>query len=270
MARAAILGMIGAAAALHIPNHPATPYIARNGFAVLPRPAQVTAALVDETRAHILRRLDLLRETARRKHGSDCDLRFHEVASRQPHRFDVRACDEVEGPGWKELEAAVLETATDVLPRLSSTKPPRITAAGCVISEPGCAPQHYHADGPHPDAAGLYNCFVPLVDVPAEGDGTAFWIGSHMDEKLARAAAAKRLDGLNLDDIEVAPAVDAGNLLFFDYRVVHRGLAAHDRVRPVAYFTISTRDDDVKDDWNWSGERLLDGPEDLRPEGSQG
>ena len=38
-----------------------------------------------------------------------------------------------------------------------------------------------------------------------------------------------------------------------------------------AYFTISTREDDVKDDLNWSGERLLDGPEDgLRSVGSQG
>ena len=68
----------------------------------------------------------------------------------------------------------------------------------------------------------------------------------------------------------VSLAGSKGDAIIFDYRVVHRGLAAHDRVRPVAYFTISTRDDDVKDDWNWSGERLLDGPEDLRPEGSQG
>jgi ectoine hydroxylase-related dioxygenase (phytanoyl-CoA dioxygenase family) len=136
---------------------------------------------------------------------------------------------------------------------------PRIAGAGAVVARPGAAAQHLHADGPHPDAAGMYHFFVPLVDVEADGDGTALWPGSHLTYEAAASAAAynagRPFDG-DAPDL-VSPPMRRGSMLAFDYRVVHRGNPAGDRVRPVAYFVVNTRDDDAEDTWNWSADSLL-------------
>ena len=144
-----------------------------------------------------------------------------------------------------------------MLPR-AGTRPPRVEYAGAVVSEPGATAQKLHADGP-PSSAGLYTVFVPLVDVPKDGDGTAFWPGSHASPSCLRAAAAfnaARFGDLPPDFELVAPGVARGSLLAFDYRVLHAGNPCA-RHRPVAYFVVNTRDDAVDDAWNWAPERLL-------------
>ena len=65
---------------------------------------------------------------------------------------------------------------------------------------------------------------MPLVDVPQDGDGTAFWPGSHASPSCLRAAAAfnaAKFEELPPDFELVAPGVARGSLLAFDYRVLH-------------------------------------------------
>ena len=130
--------------------------------------------------------------------------------------------------------------------------------------EPGATAQKLHADGP-PSSSGLYTVFVPLVDVPKDGDGTAFWPGSHASPSCLRAAAAFnaarfRGSASRLREL-VAPGVARGSLLAFDYRVLHAGNPCA-RHRPVAYLPSSTR---ATTPWarrvNWAPERC-------RPRGS--
>ena len=226
----------------------------RDGFAVL-ETTLLTPPILNEARDFVLTRHSDLIEAAS-KRGADLDrLDFYEIASRNPGRFDLRL-DDARPAVWNTLEEAVLD-ASYKLPR-AGTRPPRVEYAGAVVSEPGATAQKLHADGP-PSSQGLYTVFVPLVDVPQDGDGTAFWPGSHASPAKLRAAAAfnaARFDELPPDFELVAPGVARGSLLAFDYRVLHAGNPCA-RHRPVAYFVVNTRDDAVDDAWNWAPERLL-------------
>ena len=105
-----------------------------------------------------------------------------------------------------------------------------ISMYGCVISEPGAPNQGFHRDGA---AHGAWNIFVPLVDVDCINGATQFQPGSHRLEDV-------RFD---VDDSELfTPKVHAGDLLIFDYRTVHRGLANRSLARrPIAYIVRSER-----------------------------
>ena len=225
----------------------------RDGFAVL----ETTLAphVLDAAHEFVMKRHAKL-VAAAAKRGANLDrLDFYEIASRNPGRFDLRL-DEEKPAVWSTLEAAVLD-ASYKLPR-AGTRPPRVEYAGAVVSEPGATAQKLHADGP-PSSVGLYTVFVPLVDVPQDGDGTAFWPGSHASPaKLSAAAAfnAAKFEELPPDFELVAPGVARGSLLAFDYRVLHAGNPCA-RHRPVAYLVVNTRDDAVDDAWNWAPERLL-------------
>jgi len=228
----------------------------RDGFAVLEAPL-LTTKILDAAHDFVLARHSTLIEAAS-KRGSNLDrLDFYEIASRNPGRFDLRL--HKKPAVWTTLEEAVLDAALK-LPRAGSNLP-RIEYAGAVVSEPGATAQKLHADGP-PSSIGLYTVFVPLVDVPENGDCTAFWPGSHASPEKLRAAAtfnAARFEELPIDFELVAPGVRRGSILAFDYRVLHAGNPCQ-RHRPVAYFVVNTRDDAVDDAWNWASERLL--PED--------
>ena len=226
----------------------------RDGFAVLE--TQLAPHILNEARDFVLARHSDLIEAASKRRGANLDrLDFYEIASRNPGRFDLRL-DDAKPAVWATLEAAVLD-ASYKLPR-AGTRPPRVEYAGAVVSEPGATAQKLHADGP-PSSVGLYTVFVPLVDVPQDGDGTAFWPGSHASPSCLRAAAAfnaAKFEELPPDFELVAPGVARGSLLAFDYRVLHAGNPCA-RHRPVAYFVVNTRDDAVDDAWNWAPERLL-------------
>ena len=225
----------------------------RDGFAVL-ETTLLTPHILNEARDFVLARHATLIEAAS-KRGADLDrLDFYEIASRNPGRFDLRL--DAKPAVWNTLEEAVLDASLK-LPR-AGTRPPRVEYAGAVVSEPGATAQKLHADGP-PSSRGLYTVFVPLVDVPQDGDGTAFWPGSHASPSCLRAAAAfnaAKFEELPPDFELVAPGVARGSLLAFDYRVLHAGNPCA-RHRPVAYFVVNTRDDAVDDAWNWAPERLL-------------
>ena len=104
--------------------------------------------------------------------------------------------------------------------------------AGCVTSVPSASAQSWHSDGGEP---GMFNVFVPLVDLTRSNGPTELQPGSH---RLDLAEAAPGLDEQGEGDERswVAPLLKAGDILIFDYRIRHRGLPNDSTSnRPVAY-----------------------------------
>ena len=122
----------------------------------------------------------------------------------------------------REALAAVVRRAPSESRFSGVSQPPM---AGCVISLPSASAQAWHSDGAEP---GLYNVFVPLVSLTLANGPTELRPATHHHEGTARGHVAPRM----------APLVRAGELLLFDYRVRHRGLANDCKEpRPVAYLT---------------------------------
>ena len=196
-------------------------------------------------------RLDeLLGRVLRRGVEPSDEFRFREVVHREGLRYDVpiewtctdrwgRANDAVDDDD--DAKAAFvrafsrLHVATDVVARaalaavVSRVADKRfpsvgeVPKAGCVISHPRASAQTWHSDGDEP---GLFNAFVPLLSLTAANGPTELLPGTHLGTRGGSV------------EPRTAPLVQAGELLLFDYRVRHRGLAnGSDEPRPVAYVT---------------------------------
>jgi len=174
---------------------------------------------------------------------------FEEIAHRSRKRYDLQldlrrsAASET----WEQMSQCSATWALHILrtlPWMSAPEP--AVQAGLITSLDGAGPQLFHADGSH---LGVYSVFVPLVDV-ARGTGTDFWPGSHVDSSLAALAPkdGKLCDALErrVADMEadglghvVQPSLRAGDMLLYDYRVVHRGGANPEggAPRPIFYST---------------------------------
>jgi len=112
--------------------------------------------------------------------------------------------------------------AAGAQPLRGVTAPP---IAGCVVSMPAASAQEWHSDGAE---EGLYNVFVPLVPLTPRNGPTELRPGSHLWGGNTWGHVAPRL----------APLLGAGDVLIFDYRLRHRGLANNSsRQRAVAYVT---------------------------------
>ena len=106
---------------------------------------------------------------------------------------------------------------------------------GVVTSLPGAPAQQFHADGPR----GIVTVFVPLVD--CEATGTEFWLRSHASDLAQVVAATGALDdscprwingfvrrlceAAGVGGAFAAPRLRRGDVLIFDYRIIHRGRA---------------------------------------------
>ena len=89
--------------------------------------------------------------------------------------------------------------------------------AGCVISEPGALAQPSHRDGPD----GLVTVFAPLTAFVPRNGPTELSPSTHRGGD---------------DSSSLAPLLQPGDVLLFDYRCLHRGLANQgDSRREVAY-----------------------------------
>ena len=93
--------------------------------------------------------------------------------------------------------------------------------AGCVISEPGALAQPSHRDGPD----GLVTVFAPLTAFVPRNGPTEVSPATHRGGD---------------DSSSLAPLLQPGDVLLFDYRCLHRGLANEgDARREVAYAVYS-------------------------------
>lgn len=98
-----------------------------------------------------------------------------------------------------------------------------------VISTPGSEIQSWHADGGHVslishEPCHVFNIFVPLVDVDLSMGPTELRPGSHyytrdLTKMMLGAMARKELRPT------ITPELHQGDVLVFDYRILHRGRA---------------------------------------------
>jgi hypothetical protein len=102
-------------------------------------------------------------------------------------------------------------------------------ADGIVTSLPGAPAQNWHSDGPR----GMVTAFVPLVDCVETG--TQLWLSSHAMKSAELLAASGLLpwaQRLGLVAEHAAPRLQRGDVLLFDYQIIHRG-PAHPIKHPV-------------------------------------
>lgn len=126
--------------------------------------------------------------------------------------------------------------------------------SGAVVSRPGAQMQSFHVDGRKP---GLFTLSIPLVDVADESDGTQFWPGSHLDGNSLSQIQTITDDSSEVMNAMQSPGCNAGSLLSFDYRIVHRGRPNKTRERPMAYAVIAT-DPNAWDAHNFSRLSVFD------------
>lgn len=112
-----------------------------------------------------------------------------------------------------------------------------------VVSKPGAETQAWHSDGPHLDITKdlpchCLNVFVPLVDVDETNGPTEMRPGSvsltrNLKKAYMKAFLTKKLRAVD------APNLTKGDILMFDYRILHRGKANNspDQPRPVLVYT---------------------------------
>jgi len=102
-----------------------------------------------------------------------------------------------------------------------------LTNLSAVIATPGAKEQKWHVDGGHLDLerhlpCHCLNVFVPLMDMSVELGPTEFRPGTHYHTRnlapmILAAKARKTLRP------PVLPLLKKGDILLFDYRVLHRG-----------------------------------------------
>lgn len=132
----------------------------------------------------------------------------------------------------------------------------RVEFTAALLAKSGCAEQDPHADGAHPDEdprsgsllpAHALQLFLPLCDMRQETGPTEFWPTSHLP---AHAPFTSLLPSLPL---EATP----GDAIFFDFRVMHRGMANRSgKWRPILYNTCVRAG--FVDDFNFPTRSLLE------------
>ena len=110
--------------------------------------------------------------------------------------------------------------------------------AGCVISEPGALAQPSHRDGPD----GLVTVFAPLTAFVPRNGPTEVSPATHRGGD---------------DSSSVAPLLQPGDVLLFDYRCLHRGLANQGNSRREVAYAVYARDG-VRDVQNFPSATTLE------------
>ena len=156
---------------------------------------------------------------------------FAECVHRSRKRYDLCIDQRRQPPDapWAELSDACKTWATPVIMEAGRHERVELAVDGLLTSRPGAPAQRFHTDGAEP---GSYQVLLPLVPVGMGGahTGTEFWRASHTNPAVMDLAAAGELavlDAASLPvepgDSMVQPCLEAGDLLIYDYRIVHRG-----------------------------------------------
>jgi hypothetical protein len=98
---------------------------------------------------------------------------------------------------------------------------------------------HHHHHSHH--ATHCFNVFIPLVDVDEKNGTTEFVPGTHEDQRYNKVVADILLNQPEKYEANagiVRADLKAGSLIFFDVRVLHRGLSNQSTTeRPMLYYT---------------------------------
>jgi hypothetical protein len=139
----------------------------------------------------------------------------------------------------------------------------RLSPVGGIVSLPGAADQALHADTPHlfeniPDLPAHYiNVFAPCTEFDEKVGGTAFVHGSHNLEFTTKYCGDDGVENSKVFPFLVRPKLNVGDVVFFDCRVLHFGLAnaSMDVERCICY--TNTWQNWFHDAKNWDNNRAI-------------
>ncbi len=137
----------------------------------------------------------------------------------------------------------------------------RISPIGGIISLPGSAEQALHADTPHlfehiPDLPAHYiNVFAPCTAFEESVGGTAFVHGSHNLSFTAKHYEADH--NTSFYPFLVRPKVSLGDVILFDCRILHFGLANTSTSTERCICYVNTWHDWFHDAKNWDKNRRI-------------
>ena len=241
--------------------------LAEHGLAILSGPHACPELLnpsgAERRLKNILQRLRQLLDWAEAQGIDTARERFlyREMCHRQPRglRYDISLplpTDELvveqesDGAAWLATLSAIDHAVRPVLDRLAGRTDGRGARwdrlmCGCHVALPGALDQKWHADG---DAA-IVCVFAPLVPLTADNGPTQFEPGTQL-----RGGGVRDRDGARAF---VAPLLAPGELLLYDYRTSHRGLANTSTApRALAYVVYGL--DGARDTHNFPSESIGD------------
>ena len=166
---------------------------------------------------------------------------FEEVCLRSPGRYDVPR-------GFDAFDAELLGRLERLCEGFVSQK----AFAGLVRAQPGSEAQQWHADSPHVSKEHsephLLNVLVPTQSVTEDLGPTELLPGSHrltnhlenkaFGSEILYQAADNGPEKIGSREEPVKATMEAGSVLIFDDRILHRG--GHNRSqldRDVAFFS---------------------------------
>jgi hypothetical protein len=154
---------------------------------------------------------------------------FREIVMRSPGRYELSLLHSMQAPACVEHLKHNLLAIVPLLLEGCTWDDVSIINLSLVVSTPGSPVQPWHADGGHVNLqkhlpCHVLNVFVPLHDIALELGPTEIRPGTHYHTRnlapmMMAAACRKTLRP------RVAPILSATDVLIFDYRVLHRGLA---------------------------------------------
>jgi len=244
-----------------------------NGVAILP--VRINPEFIQESKDIVMKSWQDALNRAKNIRGHDMkvgmEFGFEEFVQRAPGRYDLHWG--VNGDSHfldhENVLSQILPFVHEVLGGQTMTK---LDFNGCLFSVPGAKEQLWHVDGEHlfssetgPHYNGeskesffspknlssilpthCLNVFIPLVDVERNNGGTEFCLGSHFltkffsDEIVWQDSRWK--DRIEFNGEILTVKVNAGEVLAFDYRVLHRALEhGGDHARPLLYYTYTKR-----------------------------
>jgi ectoine hydroxylase-related dioxygenase (phytanoyl-CoA dioxygenase family) len=176
-------------------------------------------------RDEILSNILQLRTRAYEGHISENDLDCHEICQRNNLRYDVPYHNK--SIYFEAIRKAVhdcVHATINECERLRGVNDKCVfDYAGSVTSFPKAKRQLWHVDG---DDEGVYTVFAPLLDITVEHGGTQFKSKSHIAPKIRH------------EHITCIPQMT--EVLIFDYRILHRGMANRSKhPRPIMYLVFT-------------------------------
>jgi Phytanoyl-CoA dioxygenase (PhyH) len=185
---------------------------------------------------------------------------FQEIVMRTPGRYEISLV-RYEWDGPKVNLDPVVQQLKGVISVLFGQDPQSGAKLNMetsfIVSTAEAEEQPWHADGKHVDFSKhlpvhCLNVFIPLVNVPTERGPTELSPGSHY---FTRQPSPMKID---LDKLRpLAPEMKLGDILIFDYRLLHRGKPNLSKThRPMLVLTFS--EPTFKDVYNWPKRSLQD------------
>jgi len=193
---------------------------------------------------------------------------FQEIVMRNPGRYEISLMNEAVVAGGREQRGnnkrirptvdPLLERLSPIVSKLLHSKMDEINLYySLIVSTPLATEQKWHADGEHVDLDQHLPChclsvFIPLVNVTSNMGPTEILPASHFH---TRQPSPMKIDPGTLK-APVAPTLNLGDVLIFDYRVLHRGRPnlSSDKDRP--YLNLILSQPWFKDVKNWPNRTL--------------